>query len=71
MTTQEILAEAEKLEAEARLGDAYAQLMEQTTVKTNGQFGHLHNPLQYAAHLNTAAAKRQKAAQLRASITAD
>jgi len=58
--------EAEQLEAEARINDAYCAAMERTTERTNGYLGHLNNPITYSAHGKAAADKRKRAADLRA-----
>lgn len=65
-TPEQLLAEADLLEAQAAQNDAYMASMERTTEKTNGVFGHLNNPTQYAAHQKAAAEKRLRAANLRA-----
>lgn len=68
MTNQEPLAEAVSLEAQAKINEAYAHAMEQTSERTGGKLGHLHAPLLYAAHLQAAAEKRARADRLRALI---
>tara|TARA_Y100000034_G_scaffold53010_1_gene65093 strand:- start:406 stop:624 length:219 start_codon:yes stop_codon:yes gene_type:complete len=54
-----------RLEAEAKISDAYAQAMEQTSARTNGRLGHHNAPMKYAAFRAAAARKREQAAMLR------
>ena len=60
--------EADLLEAQAAVNEAYARSMERTTEQTNGRFGHLNNPLTYAGHLEAAANKRLLATKLRNAL---
>ena len=55
----------ERLEAEAKISDAYADAMKQTSTRTNGVLGHQNAPMKYAAFRATAARKREQAATLR------
>jgi len=66
MTREQMMAEADQLDAQAEVNDAYRKAMERTTERTNGWLGHLNNPTSYAAHGKAAADKRKRAADLRA-----
>ena len=67
MTRKQMMAEADQLDAQAEVNDAYRTAMERTTERTNGRLGHLNNPTSYAAHGKAAADKRKRAADLRAA----
>ncbi len=66
MTRAERVAQANELEAQAEVNDAYRAAMEATTVRTGGRLGHLNAPNTYAAHGLAAAQKRLMAATIRA-----
>jgi len=66
MTREQMTTEADQLDAQAAVNDAYRTAMERTTERTNGRLGHLNNPTSYAAHGKAAADKRRRAADLRA-----
>ena len=66
MTRDQMMATADRLDAQADVNDAYRTAMERTTERTNGRLGHLNNPTSYAAHGKAAADKRKRAADLRA-----
>ena len=70
MTREQMTAEADQLDAQAAINDAYRTAMERTTERTNGRLGHLNNPMSYSAHGKAAADKRRRAADLRAQATA-
>ncbi len=67
MTREQMMAEADQLDAQAEVNDAYRTAMERTTERTNGRLGHLNNPTSYAAHGKAAADKRRRAADLLAT----
>ena len=66
MTREQMMADADQLDAQAAVNDAYRTAMDRTTERTNGRLGHLNNPTSYAAHGKAAADKRRRAADLRA-----
>jgi hypothetical protein len=65
-TKEELLREAELLEAQAAVNDTYRTAMERTSERTGGKLGHLNNPGAYAGYGLAGAEKRLRAAQLRA-----
>jgi len=70
MTREQMIAEANLLDASAAVNDARRTGMERTTERTNGRLGHLDNPFSYAAAGLAAAGKRKRAADLRAQAAA-
>lgn len=65
-TRDQLLAEADQLDAMAATNEAYMRAMERTTQRTNGRLGHLNASNTYAAHQMEAANKRKRATDLRA-----
>lgn len=69
MTREQMMTEADQLDAQAAVNDAYRTAMERTTERTNGRLGHLNNLTSYAAYGKAAEDKRRRAADLRAQAT--
>jgi hypothetical protein len=65
MTHDELLT----LAAQAAANDAYQRAMEAQSARTDGRLGHLAAPSTYEAHGMAAAAKRRRAALLRAQAS--